>query len=104
MANEKIHEYVDECTGDNLIKDRVVFDTDVLENGQWVSKQCPQSNIFNVMMGTQDDSGLQIGKYTTAQINAIPNPIEPNIVYNTTIHAICFFDGNGWRKISHSAM
>ena len=104
MANEKIHEYTDYVSQPNLRKDRVIFDAEKLENGQWISAQCTQSDIFDVMMGSDEDSGLMIAQYTTAQIQSIPNPVEPNLVYNKTLHCLCFFDGTNWRKISHSAM
>jgi len=42
-------------------------------------------------------------KYTTTQINAL-TPVEGMLVYNTTLKCPCFYDGTGWRKISHTNM
>jgi hypothetical protein len=43
-------------------------------------------------------------RMTTTEINAIVSPAEGLIVYNTTLHELCFYDGTGWRKFSHSNM
>jgi len=26
------------------------------------------------------------------------------VVFNTTLSVVCFYDGTGWKKVSHSAM
>jgi hypothetical protein len=41
---------------------------------------------------------------TTTQINAIGSPANGLIAYNTTLAVLCFYDGSGWKKVSHSAM
>lgn len=43
-------------------------------------------------------------RMTTTQINAIVSPAEGLVVYNTTLHELCFYDGTVWRKFSHSTM
>jgi hypothetical protein len=43
-------------------------------------------------------------RMTTTQINAIASPAEGLIIYNTTLHVPCFWDGTGWRKCSHTNM
>ena len=43
-------------------------------------------------------------RMTTTEINAIVSPAEGLIVYNTTLHELCFYDGTSWRKFSHSTM
>ena len=40
----------------------------------------------------------------TETINALPAPLEGDIVYNNTLHVPCFYDGTGWKKVSHTAM
>jgi hypothetical protein len=37
-------------------------------------------------------------RMTETQINAIATPAEGLEVYNTTIHRMVFFDGNGWQR------
>jgi hypothetical protein len=41
---------------------------------------------------------------TTTEINAIVNPQESLTVWNTTLKVLCFYDGSGWRKVSHTTM
>lgn len=41
---------------------------------------------------------------TTAQINALPSPVQGTVAYNSTIGALCFYDGTSWKRLSHSAM
>jgi hypothetical protein len=41
---------------------------------------------------------------TTSQINLLANPLQRQVVYNTTLGTYCFYDGSNWKKISHSAM
>jgi Head domain of trimeric autotransporter adhesin len=43
-------------------------------------------------------------RMTTTQINAISSPAEGLVVYNTTLSVLCFYDGSGWKKVTHSAM
>lgn len=47
---------------------------------------------------------IQIPKHTTAEINAISSPVEGMIVYNTTLHQICHYNGSEWRKVTDSTM
>jgi hypothetical protein len=41
---------------------------------------------------------------TQAQILAIATPANGLQVYNTDLNQPCFYDGLGWRKVSHSSM
>ena len=70
----------------------------------------------NVLIGTTTDvasskltiesttQGVLVPRMTTTQINAIGSPATGLIAYNTTLGTLCFYDGSGWRKVSHSAM
>jgi hypothetical protein len=53
---------------------------------------------------TSTTQGFLPPRMTTTQINAIASPAEGLIVYNTTLHELCFYDGTSWRKFSHSTM
>jgi len=46
---------------------------------------------------------VKIGSYTTTQINAL-TASAGMVVFNTTLATLCFYDGSGWRKVSHSNM
>jgi hypothetical protein len=56
---------------------------------------------MNVESTTQ---GVLIPRMTTAQINAIGSPATGLNVYNTTLQQPCFYDGSGWRRVSHTNM
>jgi hypothetical protein len=56
---------------------------------------------MNVESTTQ---GVLIPRMTTAQINAIASPATGLNVYNTTLQQPCFYDGSGWRRVSHTNM
>jgi hypothetical protein len=43
--------------------------------------------------------GLLAPRMTTSQINAIANPAEGLIVYNTTIHRLVIYIGTGWMRM-----
>lgn len=43
-------------------------------------------------------------RMTTTQINGIASPADGLLIYNTTLKAVCFYDGTGWKKVTHSAM
>jgi hypothetical protein len=53
---------------------------------------------------TSTTKGVLFPRMTTTQINAITSPANGLTVYNTTVLALCFYDGTGWKKVSHSAM
>jgi hypothetical protein len=53
---------------------------------------------------TSTTQGVLFPRLTTTQINAITSPANGLTVYNTTLLALCFYDGTGWRKVSHSTM
>lgn len=46
---------------------------------------------------------LGFTQLTTTEINAL-TPTEGLIVYNTTLHVLCFYDGTDWKKVTHSNM
>ena len=48
-------------------------------------------------------NSVTIGNFTTTQINAL-TPAAGMVVFNTTLATLCFYDGSGWRKVSHSSM
>ena len=48
-------------------------------------------------------SSVTVGNFTTTQINAL-TPATGMVVFNTTLATLCFYDGTGWKKVSHSNM
>lgn len=48
--------------------------------------------------------GILLPRMTTTQINAIVTPANGLLVYNITLLVPCFYDGTGWRKVTHSTM
>lgn len=68
----------------------------------------------NILIGTTADSAnlilnvasttkaVRFAPMTTAQRILIASPPEGSFLYDTTLKTYCFFDGTGWRKISHS--
>jgi hypothetical protein len=59
------------------------------------------SAIFQLNSTTQ---GFLPPRMTTAQINAIATPANGLQVYNTDLAQPCFYDGAGWKKVSHTNM
>ena len=53
---------------------------------------------------TSTTKGLLFPRMTTTQINAIASPAAGLVVYNTTLAVLCFYDGTGWKKVTHTAM
>jgi hypothetical protein len=51
----------------------------------------------------QNATDLGFTQLTTTEINAL-TPTEGLTVYNTTLAVLCFYDGSGWRKVTHSNM
>ena len=64
-----------------------------------------EGSVFKVTTtGAATFSGsVKIGSFTTTQINAL-SASAGMVVFNTTLATLCFYDGSGWRKVSHSAM
>jgi hypothetical protein len=73
------------------------------------------STIFSATGATSINSSAQVQidsttkgflppRQTTAQINAISTPAAGLQVYNTDLAQPCFYDGTGWRKVSHTTM
>jgi hypothetical protein len=52
---------------------------------------------------TTDDYGKLISR-TTTQLLAIVDPEVGRLYYNTTINDVVFYNGTGWKKLSHSNM
>jgi len=48
-------------------------------------------------------NSVRFGNLTTTQINAL-TPTAGMTIFNTTLATLCFYDGSGWRKVSHSNM
>ena len=44
------------------------------------------------------NKGLLPPRMTTSLINAIANPAEGLIVYNTSLHSLVFYNGTGWKR------
>ena len=57
-----------------------------------------------ILQADSTTKGFLMPRQTTAQINAIATPANGLQVYNTDLAQPCFYDGAGWRKVSHSAM
>jgi hypothetical protein len=53
---------------------------------------------------TSTTKGVLFPRLTTLEINNITSPANGLTVYNTTLAVLCFYDGTGWRKVSHSSM
>jgi hypothetical protein len=49
------------------------------------------------------DGVIKFGGLTTTQINAL-TPSAGMTIFNTTLTTLCFYDGTGWKKVSHSNM
>lgn len=49
-------------------------------------------------------NGFVLQSLTTTEINAVSSPSAGEMYYNSTLGCPCFYDGSGWRKVSHSAM
>ena len=74
------------------------------------------TNSGNLLIGTTTDAasailnltsttkGFLLPRMTTTEINAIASPAAGLVVYNTTLAVLCFYDGTGWKKVSHSSM
>jgi len=65
------------------------------------STALPASSIFTLVSTTQ---GFLMPRMTQAQILLILLPANGLQVYNTDLNQPCFYDGTGWRKISHTNM
>jgi hypothetical protein len=51
----------------------------------------------------QNATDLGFTQLTTTEINAL-TPTDGLVVYNTTLHVLCFYDGSSWKKVTHSNM
>jgi hypothetical protein len=49
-------------------------------------------------------NGFVLQSLTTTEVNAVSSPTAGEMYYNSTLSCPVFYDGSGWRKISHSAM
>jgi hypothetical protein len=72
MANEKIHEYLDNATLSDVQTLPVMIDCDVQEIGGWISKQLDVKNIIDA---SNDQSTRIIGSFHDEgnQIHTLPN-------------------------------
>lgn len=48
--------------------------------------------------------GILLPRMTQTQITSIVSPATGLLVYNTDLQVACFYDGIGWRKVSHTTM
>jgi len=64
----------------------------------------PTSYASALFVVNSTTKGFLPPRMTNAQILAISTPATGLEVYNTDLNQPCFYDGTGWRKVSHSAM
>jgi hypothetical protein len=57
-----------------------------------------------ILQADSTTKGFLMPRQTQAQILAIAAPANGLEIYNTDLAQPCFYDGLGWRKISHSLM
>ena len=72
----------------------------IIQRGQ-TNVSANASSVLEVVSTTQ---GFLPPRMTTAQINAIATPANGLQVYNTDLNVICFYDGTGWHKVTHTNM
>ena len=53
---------------------------------------------------TEFSTSAKLKNYTTAQINALSSPEAGDVVYNTTLAKICFYNGSAWQQVTSAAM
>lgn len=53
---------------------------------------------------TQFELSAKLKSYTTTEINALSGPQAGDVVYNTTLNQICFYNGSAWQKVDSQAM
>ena len=68
-----------------------------------IGKSSPAAN-SSVLDLTSTTKGFLPPRMTTAQVNAIVTPANGLQVYNTDLAQPCFYDGTGWRKVTHTNM
>jgi hypothetical protein len=47
---------------------------------------------------------VQLPTMTTTEINLVSGPTDGQVIYNTTLNQICFYNGSSWRAVTDSAM
>ena len=47
---------------------------------------------------------LRLQNLTTAEINALSSPQKGDVVYNTTLEQVCFYNGTAWQKVTSANM
>ena len=50
------------------------------------------------------DEVFRLHNLTTTEINALPSPVSGDMVYNTTLNQVCFYNGTAWQKITSATM
>lgn len=70
-------------------------------DGSTSASQCATSSLLELSSTTL---GFLPPRMTDAQITAITTPAAGLMVYSTTQNCPAFYDGTGWRKVSHSAL
>ena len=50
------------------------------------------------------DESLRLQNLSTTDINAIASPQAGDVVYNTTLNQVCFYNGTAWQKITSATM
>ena len=59
------------------------------------------SSLLDVSSTTK---GVLLPRMTTTQVNAISSPANGLTVYNTTLNALCFYNGTSWQKVTSANM
>lgn len=53
---------------------------------------------------TEFSTSAKLKNYTTTEINALSSPEAGDVVYNTTLAKICFYNGSAWQQVTSAAM
>ena len=78
--------------------------TGVYFGGSLSSGELAGDGLFIATSGAATfSSSVTLGNKTTTEINAL-TPATGMTVFNTTIGTLCFYDGDAWKRVSHSAM
>ena len=108
MANEKIHEYIQDADGQMLASGKNFFDADLQINSLWTSVKVSVHAIREVIILGVDSNGVQNGMLlatlTSNEILAIPNPQIGHLVFNTDHNTLCFYSALGWRRVNNQPM
>lgn len=100
IANTIIGIYSDVSQGTNTSANRY---SGIFMGGA-IGIETSTPNVSALLDITSTTKGFLPPRMTDAQITAISTPAAGLMVYSTTQNCPAFYDGTGWRKISHSAL